>query len=163
MELLILLASREGQLVTRSEIADRLWASEVFVDTEHGINTAIRKLRYVLRDDPHDLQFIQTVVGMGYRFIAPITAVQQPVSEAVLAGGTSVQAASVDPVQTEGTISAEVLSGRTALPTRNPRYRTRIGLTVLAVLLVTIITVTLNAHPSRTHSHESTRLRISII
>jgi DNA-binding winged helix-turn-helix (wHTH) protein len=60
MELLILLASREGQLVTRSEIADRLWASEVFVDTEHGINTAIRKLRYLLRDDPDNPQFIQT-------------------------------------------------------------------------------------------------------
>jgi DNA-binding winged helix-turn-helix (wHTH) protein len=65
MELLILLASREGQLVTRSEIADRLWASEVFVDTEHGINTAIRTLRYLLRDDPDNPQFIQTVVGMG--------------------------------------------------------------------------------------------------
>ncbi len=75
MELLILLASREGQLVTRSEIADRLWASEVFVDTEHGINTAIRKLRYLLRDDPVNPKFIQTVIGMGYRFIAPITTV----------------------------------------------------------------------------------------
>jgi TolB-like protein/DNA-binding winged helix-turn-helix (wHTH) protein len=146
LELLILLALREGQLITRSEIADRLWASEVFVDTEHGINTAIRKLRYVLRDDPDDPQFIQTVVGMGYRFIAPVTTVQQPVSEAVLAGGTSVRAASVDPVQPEETIPAEALNGGTALPTRNPRDRAWIGLTVLAVLLVTIVTVTLNAH-----------------
>ena len=40
MELLILLASREGLLITRSEIADRLWASEVFVDTEYGIKRA---------------------------------------------------------------------------------------------------------------------------
>ena len=46
LELLILLASRQGQLVTRVEIAERLWSSEVFVDTEHGINTAIRKLRH---------------------------------------------------------------------------------------------------------------------
>lgn len=72
MELLILLVSREGQLVTRTEIAGRLWSSEVFVDTEHGINTAIRKLRYLLRDDPDDPQHIQTVTGMGYRFIAPV-------------------------------------------------------------------------------------------
>jgi TolB-like protein/DNA-binding winged helix-turn-helix (wHTH) protein/Tfp pilus assembly protein PilF len=76
MELLILLSSREGQLVTRAEIAQRLWSSEVFVDTEHGINTAIRKLRFLLRDDPENPQFIQTVTGMGYRFIAPITRVQ---------------------------------------------------------------------------------------
>ena len=91
MELLILLASREGQLVTRTEIADRLWASEVFVDTEHGINTAIRTLRY-LPDDP---QFIQTVVGMGYRFIAPVTTVQKPSSQAVRPGAALVEAASI--------------------------------------------------------------------
>lgn len=73
MELLTLLTSRKGQLVTRAEIAQRLWSSEVFVDTEHGINTAIRKLRYILRDDSDDPQFILTVTGMGYRFIAPVT------------------------------------------------------------------------------------------
>jgi DNA-binding winged helix-turn-helix (wHTH) protein/Tol biopolymer transport system component len=72
MELLILLASREGQLVTRTEIAERLWSSEVFVDTEHGINTAIRKLRHLLHDDPYDPRFVQTVTGMGYRFVAPV-------------------------------------------------------------------------------------------
>ena len=49
MELLILLASKNGQLVTREEIAERLWPDGVFVDTEHGINGAIRKLRLVLR------------------------------------------------------------------------------------------------------------------
>jgi DNA-binding winged helix-turn-helix (wHTH) protein/Tol biopolymer transport system component len=75
MELLILLASRAGQLVSRAEIAERLWSSEVFVDTEHGINTAIRKLRHLLRDDPDDPRFIQTVTGMGYRFVAPVSAV----------------------------------------------------------------------------------------
>jgi len=73
MELLILLASRQGQLVTRAEIAERLWSSEVFVDTEHGINTAIRKLRHLLRDDAEEPRFIQTVTGMGYRFVAPVT------------------------------------------------------------------------------------------
>jgi TolB-like protein/DNA-binding winged helix-turn-helix (wHTH) protein len=78
MELLILLVSREGKLVTRAEIAERLWSSEVFVDTEHGINTAIRKLRQLLRDDSDEPQFIQTVTGMGYRFVAPVTTVAQP-------------------------------------------------------------------------------------
>lgn len=75
MELLILLVSREGQLVSRADIARRLWSSEVFVDTEHGINTAIRKLRHLLHDDPNDPRFIQTVTGMGYRFVAPVSAV----------------------------------------------------------------------------------------
>ena len=78
LELLILLVSREGQLITRAEIAERLWSSEVFVDTEHGINTAIRKVRTVLHDDPEDPRFIQTVTGMGYRFIASVSAVVPP-------------------------------------------------------------------------------------
>jgi TolB-like protein/DNA-binding winged helix-turn-helix (wHTH) protein/Tfp pilus assembly protein PilF len=72
LELLILLASRQGQLVTRAEIAERLWSSEVFVDTEHGINTAVRKLRHLLRDDAEEPRFIQTVTGMGYRFVAAV-------------------------------------------------------------------------------------------
>ena len=73
MELLILLATREGELVTRAEIAERLWGNEVFVDTEHGINTAIRKIRQTLRDDPEQPRFVQTVTGRGYRFIGPIS------------------------------------------------------------------------------------------
>ena len=73
MELLILLVTRNGQLVSRDEIAARLWRHEVFVDTEHGINTAVRKIRMALRDDSDQPRFIQTVTSKGYRFIAPIT------------------------------------------------------------------------------------------
>lgn len=51
MELLILLVSRKGELVSRGEIAEKLWRSDIYVDTDHGINTAIRKLRHLLRDD----------------------------------------------------------------------------------------------------------------
>jgi TolB-like protein/DNA-binding winged helix-turn-helix (wHTH) protein len=72
MELLVLLAAKNGNLVTRTEIAERLWGSEVFVDTEHGINTAIRKIREVLNDDPVQSRFVQTVTGKGYRFIGSI-------------------------------------------------------------------------------------------
>src|SRR5215469_539312 len=70
MELLLLLVDANGELVTREEIVDRLWGKDVFVDTEHGINTAIRKIRNVLRDDPERPRFVQTVTGKGYRFVA---------------------------------------------------------------------------------------------
>jgi len=72
MELLLLLVQRHGQLVARDEIAERLWGKDVFVDLDHGINTAIRKLRVALRDDPEKPRFIETVVGRGYRFAAPV-------------------------------------------------------------------------------------------
>jgi TolB-like protein/DNA-binding winged helix-turn-helix (wHTH) protein len=70
MELLILLLERQGSVVTREEIVNHLWGKDVFVDTEHGINTAVRKIRQALRDDPDQPRFILTVSGKGYRFVA---------------------------------------------------------------------------------------------
>jgi len=71
MELLILLVEKRGHLLARKEIIDRLWGKDVFVDTEHSINTAVCKIRLVLNDNPDDPRFIQTITGKGYRFIAP--------------------------------------------------------------------------------------------
>ena len=75
MELLILLVERRRQLVSRADIAKRLWDPGVFVDIEMGINTAIRKLRQALRDSRESPAFVETVSGKGYRFIAPVKAV----------------------------------------------------------------------------------------
>lgn len=65
----MLIATKDGNLVTRQEIIERLWGHDVFVDTEHGINTAVRKIRHALKDDPEKPRFVQTVTGKGYRFI----------------------------------------------------------------------------------------------
>src|ERR1700693_4971722 len=72
LELLLLLADRAGDVVTREEIAERLWGKGVQLDTENAINTAIRKIRLALGDDPAHPRFVQTVTGKGYRFIASI-------------------------------------------------------------------------------------------
>ena len=72
MELLILLVQRQGELVSREEIAEHLWGKDVFVDIDHSINTAVRKVRQALRDDPEKPRFVETVVGKGYRFAAPV-------------------------------------------------------------------------------------------
>jgi DNA-binding winged helix-turn-helix (wHTH) protein len=73
MEVLLLLVERRGQLVTREEIIEKLWGKDVFLDTDNAINTAIRKIRQVLKDDPEQPRFVQTITGKGYRFIAPVT------------------------------------------------------------------------------------------
>ena len=80
MELLILLIERRGELVTREQIIERIWGKDVFLDTESGINAAIRKIRQVLKDDPERPRFVQTVTGRGYRFVAPVEngAVKEP-------------------------------------------------------------------------------------
>jgi DNA-binding winged helix-turn-helix (wHTH) protein len=70
MQVLMLLVERAGELVTREEIADCLWGNNVFVDVEQSINTAVRKVRIALSDGVEQPQYLQTVVGRGYRFIA---------------------------------------------------------------------------------------------
>ena len=72
MDLLILLVERRQQLVSRSDIVDRLWGKDAFIDVETGINTAIRKIRHVLDDARETPAFVETVSGKGYRFIAPV-------------------------------------------------------------------------------------------
>ena len=73
LELLLLLADRAGEVVTREDIVERLWGKGVQLDTENAINTAIRKIRLALGDDPAHPRFVQTVTGKGYRFIARIS------------------------------------------------------------------------------------------
>ena len=69
LELLFLLLEQQGKLVSREQIVDRLWGSDLLLDTERSINTAIRKIRRALHDRPRHARFIETVVGKGYRFV----------------------------------------------------------------------------------------------
>ena len=85
LELLILLVERRGQLVTREEILERVWGKGVFVDSETSINTAVRKLRRALRDDPEAPRFVATVPARGYRFVAEIRASKRSRAEQVRA------------------------------------------------------------------------------
>jgi DNA-binding winged helix-turn-helix (wHTH) protein len=73
LQLLIFLAENPGQLITREQIAEKLWGDHVFVDVEQGINTAIRKVRKALDDDSVQPQLLQTVVGRGYRFVGIVS------------------------------------------------------------------------------------------
>jgi DNA-binding winged helix-turn-helix (wHTH) protein len=72
MELLVLLVRRPGILVNRAEIQAALWGPDVFVEHESAINTAVRKIRQALGDDAEHPRFLETIVGKGYRFIAPL-------------------------------------------------------------------------------------------
>lgn len=72
LELLILLVEKWGELVSREEIIQRVWGKDFFFDAERGVNNAIRKIRSALNDDSEQPRFVETVVGKGYRFIAPM-------------------------------------------------------------------------------------------
>jgi DNA-binding winged helix-turn-helix (wHTH) protein len=71
-ELLRMLLDRAGDVVDREDLRRRLWPDGTFVDYEHGLNAAIRRLRHILGDDAVNPRFIETIPRRGYRFIAPV-------------------------------------------------------------------------------------------
>jgi DNA-binding winged helix-turn-helix (wHTH) protein len=70
--LLVLLASRPGELVSREEIRQQLWGEDTYVDFDQGVNFCIKQVRSALRDDADRPLYVETVPKRGYRFIAPI-------------------------------------------------------------------------------------------
>ena len=86
-QILVMLLERPSELVTREEMRQRLWGEDTFVDFDHGLNTAVNKLREALGDLASQPRHVETVSGRGYRFIAPVTLVApvSNVSEAPIA------------------------------------------------------------------------------
>ena len=70
--ILSILLEKAGEVVTREEIQQKLWTSDTFVDFEHSLNSAIKKLRAALGDTPENSRYIETIPRVGYRFIAPV-------------------------------------------------------------------------------------------
>ncbi len=139
LELLILLVTKHGEVVTRDEIARCLWEREVFVDVEHGINTAIRKIRQILGDSSDLPQFVLTISGSGYRFIAPVTAVEPEVTEP--AQPPSENSAGLPPAPPK--IAAAPVIPSAAKPLRRLWLLTAL----CAFVIVTISIFTLGPHP----------------
>jgi DNA-binding winged helix-turn-helix (wHTH) protein len=75
-QLLCLLLARPGELLTRDHIARTLWPSETFVDFDHGLNSAINRIREALGDTAANPRFVETLARRGYRFIAPVTTLE---------------------------------------------------------------------------------------
>lgn len=78
--ILQVLLERPGELITREELRNRLWPSGTFVDFDHSLNTAVKKLRDALDDDADAPRYIETLPRRGYRFLAPIAPVAVPVA-----------------------------------------------------------------------------------
>jgi TolB-like protein/tetratricopeptide (TPR) repeat protein len=73
-EILHLMLQRPGHVVTREELCERLWPTGTFVDFEHSLNAAVKRLRAALGDDADHPTFVETLPRRGYRFIAPLEA-----------------------------------------------------------------------------------------
>jgi cholera toxin transcriptional activator len=71
-QVLLMLLERPGKLLTREEIARELWTDGTFVDYEHGVNSAVNRIREALGDTASNPRFVETLARRGYRFVAPV-------------------------------------------------------------------------------------------
>ena len=76
--MLALLLSRPGEIVAREELRRTLWTDDTFVDFDHSLNSAVKRLRDTLHDDPDNPRLIETIPRHGYRFIAPVVETTPP-------------------------------------------------------------------------------------
>ena len=126
---LVMLLEKPRVLVTREELRERLWASDTFVDFDHGMNTAINQLRNALGDDATNPRFIQTLPRKGYRFIAPVE-----IMTAAVQSSTVIEAAERDFAGGDGEARRSlVLSDAQELPTVSS------GLANILFLLIQLI------------------------
>jgi DNA-binding winged helix-turn-helix (wHTH) protein len=71
-QILLTLLEHPGEVVTREELRSRLWAEDTYVDFDHSLNAAVRRLRDALADSAENPRFVETVARRGYRFLAPV-------------------------------------------------------------------------------------------
>lgn len=84
-QILLLLLENPGRLLSREDLARELWPEGTFVDYEHGVNSAINRLREALRDTASSPRFIETLARRGYRFIAPVERIEIQETASVVA------------------------------------------------------------------------------
>src|SRR6059036_765418 len=92
--LLVLLLERAGEVVTREEVREKLWPADTYVDFDHSLNTAARKVREALGDSAEAPRYVETLARRGYRFVAPLA---EPGPTAPLAHSADADAASPSP------------------------------------------------------------------
>ena len=80
-QILTVLLEKPGEIVTREELRTKLWHGDTFVDFDHSLNTAIMRLREALGDSPENPVFVETIPRRGYRFIAPVEALNPEEAE----------------------------------------------------------------------------------
>jgi cholera toxin transcriptional activator len=83
-QVLIALLERPHDVVTREELRQRLWPEDTFVDFDHGLNTAVAKLRETLGDSASTPKYVETIAKRGYRFLADVEKMEEraPVAQA---------------------------------------------------------------------------------
>jgi TolB-like protein/DNA-binding winged helix-turn-helix (wHTH) protein len=148
--LLITLLKQQGEVVSREELRRTLWPEDTFVDFDHGLGTAVKKLREVLGDSASNPRFVETIPRRGYRFIAPV----ETIGESETAPATSQASPNKQEPAMGGLLEArdedrvEPLGAAVAPRTRWPLPWKVSGLVFLLLLLAGFISFLLRSRPS---------------
>ncbi len=152
-EILAVLISRPGELVTRDELRDRLWPAETFVDFNHGLNAAVNKLREALSDSADDPKYIETLPRRGYRFIGKLETLEAPIPESV---STVPPVAEPISAVTPAASEPETVSAAPPKSRRRLRFLQFLGASTLFVILIFIGSAMLYLHFQRGERSERT-------
>ena len=131
-QVLFMLLERPGEMLTREEISRELWPDGTFVDYEHGVNSAVNRLREALGDKASNPRFVETLARRGYRFVAPVERIalnEEPV--------TAVQVSQLPAVQAETKVG--FLDSILAAPEDLPQSSHRVVQTLFVLLQVMYI------------------------
>jgi len=144
-QVLLLLIERPGELLTREEISRELWPEGTFVDYEHGVNSAVNRIREALGDSASKPRFVLTMARRGYRFVAPVdrivsteTSPPPKAEQAVLASSPSVgeeqRTASTDPHAVPPNLEPKLHGGILATPEDLPAASFRVVQTLFVLM-----------------------------
>src|ERR1035438_2490884 len=121
-QVLFMFLERPGELLTRDEISRGLWPDGTFVDYEHGVNSAVNRIREALGDTAGSPRFVETLARRGYRFVAPVERIgliedlAAPASEAPAPVSVTSEATAVPVEEPETGLLSGILASPGELP-----------------------------------------------
>ena len=131
-QVLSMLLERPGEMLTREEISRELWPDGTFVDYEHGVNSAVNRLREALGDKASNPRFVETLARRGYRFVAPVERIEVG---SVGSAGTADEILETAPVDLEEK-KAGFLDGVLATPEDLPKSSHSVVQTLFVLMQV---------------------------
>jgi TolB-like protein/DNA-binding winged helix-turn-helix (wHTH) protein len=137
-QLLALLLDRQGAVVTREELKERLWPGNTFVEFDNGLNTAIKKLRTALSDSADNPRFVETVPRIGYRFVAPVAVSKLPWASAV-EQGVPVRAGVESPESLISPLASPATTAKAEFPHSNVARAPRRRLPLFAAVALAVV------------------------
>ncbi len=147
-QMLAMLLEHPGEVVTRDALRERLWPAGAFVDFDHGLNTATKKLRHALDDSAENPRFIETLARRGYRFIAPVTPIEADPAHTTSASFSAAPAR-------EPSIAAS------RAPFKRPGLAAVLGVAAVLVVAV-VVAIVMSRRPAGAPAHAAVK-RVAVL